>query len=370
MTAATHIVTGQNSGLKNPWARGIAAHGIFLAAALAYLLAFLIVGLLVPVVGGMALFELVLAILVFSWPTIFAALCLCLFADMLRHERPAHPIAALAGRIKALFSDRARLAAALPMLAGLSLFMISFTAFKAAIPQIAPFSWDATFDSWDTSLHAGYRPWELLAPVFHSPFLTVTLNGNYHFWFITMNLFWAHYVFIAPPGEERTRFFLAFMLTMILTGTVLATAFASVGPCYFDKLGLGYNPYADLMARLREISLSYPLLSVGTQDLLWRYHTEASPFGGVSAMPSVHNATALLFVLAVWRKHVLLRLLTIAHAALIFLGSIVLGWHYAVDSYLAWPLALACWWLAGALACWWEARPHVGQFNSLFTTGH
>ena len=37
---------------------------------------------------------------------------------------------------------------------------------------------------------------------------------------------------------------------------------------------------------------------------------------------------------------------------LIFLGSIHLGWHYAIDGYFGAALAVVCWWLTGRLIDW------------------
>jgi membrane-associated phospholipid phosphatase len=40
---------------------------------------------------------------------------------------------------------------------------------------------------------------------------------------------------------------------------------------------------------------------------------------------------------------------TIPFAIAIFVGSIVLGWHYAVDGYMGGLVAWFSWWLAGKL---------------------
>ena len=39
-------------------------------------------------------------------------------------------------------------------------------------------------------------------------------------------------------------------------------------------------------------------------------------------------------------------------AALIFVGSIHLGWHYAIDGYAGAAVALVCWWVAGKIVDW------------------
>ena len=52
-----------------------------------------------------------------------------------------------------------------------------------------------------------------------------------------------------------------------------------------------------------------------------------------------------------------------AYAGVILLGSVHLGWHYAVDGYAAIGIALACWWIAGVLARWTMAQPATKRFN-------
>jgi hypothetical protein len=78
-----------------------------------------------------------------------------------------------------------------------------------------------------------------------------------------------------------------------------------------------------------------------------------SPELGVAAMPSMHVAAHWLF--ALWARRYDRRLfvpLAVA-TALTFLGSLVTGWHYAVDGYAGLLLA----WLAVAVADRWEPAP-------------
>jgi multisubunit Na+/H+ antiporter MnhF subunit len=70
----------------------------------------------------------------------------------------------------------------------------------------------------------------------------------------------------------------------------------------------------------------------------------------------MHNAQCLLLVLAVWKKARIVRNLAIIHGVLVFLGSVHLGWHYAVDAYLAWIVVGVAWVVSGAFARFWEGR--------------
>ena len=330
------------------------AHGLLLAVALAYAAGFALLHVLMPGVGGKDGGEILLGILFFSLPAVVFGLTAYMFAEMAARDRPQRPIATLWRKTSGILTDRERLAAGLPAVAALVVFMYVFTMLKAYVPAIQPFAWDQTFERWDRALHFGVAPWELLQPVFGYWPVTFLVNLNYNMWFVVMNVFWAYFAFVRRPGEERTRFFLAYVLTWIVGGGVLAIAFSSAGPCYFGRLGLSPDPYAPLMDYLRAADQHATIWALGTQDMLWRLHSEGSAFGGVSAMPSMHNATALLFVLASrgWPRRV--RQALAAHCALIFLGSVHLGWHYAVDGYIARALAAALWWLSGPVARWWE----------------
>jgi hypothetical protein len=55
------------------------------------------------------------------------------------------------------------------------------------------------------------------------------------------------------------------------------------------------------MDSLRKADAVYPIFALTTQDMLWDgYIGERSPLG-ISAMLSLHNATAILMALAAWR---------------------------------------------------------------------
>ena len=66
-------------------------------------------------------------------------------------------------------------------------------------------------------------------------------------------------------------------------------------------------------------------------------------------MPSMHVASSFLFVLLCWRVQRLLGWLMTGFLVLILIGSVHLGWHYAVDGYLALALTWPIWRLAGWL---------------------
>lgn len=297
--------------------------------------------------------------LLLFWPLLIPALLPMLFFRVAAYEKAASPAKALLASFKPFFTANGRLVPGLLMLLSVSLFMAGFASLKASITDIQPFAWDNSFDFWDRALHLGYRPWELLQPLLGYGPVTAAININYHFWFLSLTMFWLHFGFAEQSGFLRLRAVAAFMLTWSVGGVVLATVFSSAGPCFYGLAGLTPDPYVPLMSYLRETAQHYPVWAVDLQDELWRNfanHGTADATKGISAMPSMHNAQCLLLVLAAWNKGALVRNLAIGHGVLVFLGSIHLGWHYAVDAYLAFAVAAVAWILSGWAARWWMTR--------------
>jgi PAP2 superfamily len=350
------------SGLR----AGFAAHGLFLGMAALYLLAFTIAGLFSPEIADGNSLGAFFGILAFAVLAAVFSMLIIQFYYVAAIDRSEKPIGDLFRRMKVVLRHRDTMARGLPMFVALTIFMYAFTLFKASIPRFIPFSWDATFEQLDRTVHFGLAPWELLQPVFGNAVGTLILNLNYNLWFMVMQMFLLFFAFIQKPGLERTRFYVSFFLICSVCGSLIAILFSSAGPCYFGLVVEGTSPYGPLMQYLRDLNAGVPVWAVGTQDMLWALKEQGSVMGGISAMPSVHNATALLFVLATWNRSKLLRKMLIVHMILIFLGSIHLGWHYAVDAYVAWAITLVLWRFAHSIAKWWEAKPKVQAFNAQY----
>jgi PAP2 superfamily len=145
----------------------------------------------------------------------------------------------------------------------------------------------------------------------------------------------------------RHQYLMSFMLVWFVGGFMIATGFSSAGPCYYQRIGLG-DLYAPLMDQLNAAAARYPIWALHGQDMLWEGFTGGRPgSAGISAFPSMHVATATLVALAVRRIHPRLLPVGLAYWALIMLGSVLLGWHYAADGYAATLIALAGWRVAG-----------------------
>jgi len=317
-------------------------------------------GNMIPIVSMFATF------MALSGPILLAAALIIELDRVVRRERSLHPLGDVAKGLMTFFTRDGRFAKGLPLFLMLPPFMFVFAQVKALIPVFQPFAWDQTFDHLDRVLHFGRLPWEWLQPILGFAPITLVLNLNYNFWFLAMWLFLAHFMWVERTGVHRTRTLITFFLTWAICGSLFAVLLSSVGPAFYGRLGLSPDPYAELMAYLRATNDVLPIWAVPAQDMLWAGYTgeEGGFLRGISAMPSVHNASALLLVLATWNKSLFVRIVAITHAVLIFIGSVHLAWHYAVDSYIAWAMMLLIWWAVGPLARWWEGTSLARKFTA------
>jgi PAP2 superfamily len=234
-----------------------------------------------------------------------------------------------------------------------SLFLSAFSAAKQAIPALHPFTWDATLSAWDSQLDGGRPLWRRLQPLLGRPDITVSLDWFYHRAWTTLVMAAFAWTAFMRPSPLRRRYLFAFTAAFLVVGNWLALALSSAGPAYFDAVTSGSrDPYAGLLAYLRSVNAQSPLLSVRGEDVLWyAYSHRLEAFGaGISAMPSIHVATATLMALCGFAISRRLGWAMTATAVLVFAASVDLGWHYAVDGYLGAAIAILLWWVAGFVA--------------------
>ena len=228
-----------------------------------------------------------------------------------------------------------------------SVFMFSYSALKVRIPAWSDFVWDPTFVAWDRALFAGRDPWTFFVWVYRFPALVKVMDWTYDAWAVLLCGAWLlAFARLQWVGRSALRLPVAIMLLWFVGGNVLATVFASAGPCYYALVTeTGGDPFAAQLTALAAFDIN----AVSYQTLLWQIH-EAPGYGlgGISALPSMHCGTSALFVLAVWRRPIL-GWVALAFAVFIWIGSFVLAWHYAVDGIAALPVVALAWWVAGKL---------------------
>jgi hypothetical protein len=241
-------------------------------------------------------------------------------------------------------------------------FMDAFRQWKVMIPLISPFRFDPLLHEIDQALHLGMLPGVVAERLLPGAMGVRVLDWLYH-------PAWHRVLFFAITGclwhsdrALRQRFLLAYVLVWSGLGTLAATLLASVGPCFYALLTGDAAPYGELLARLQLLHQSAPLSSVAAQEGLWRAYESGSyqVQVGISAMPSLHVAIAVLVALLARSVHPRLGLLGGLFAAVILFGSVRLGWHYAVDGYASAAGTLGLWWAAGRLNGWYDGGRRWG----------
>ena len=298
--------------------------------------------------------EILKSFLIGTVPVLLIAALTMQFIHLVIFERPERPTIALCRNLKWFFGDPARLAAALPMVLTLVIFLRSFALIKANIPAIQPYSWDETFIELDRILHFGYQPWQWLQPVLGYAPVTFMINFLYNLWFIVMWIFWIWFAFNTTHWHLRARFFLSFILIWAIGGGAIATGLSSVGPCFLGPMGLDESEFRPLMDYLNHVNTnSFPIWALNVQDMLWQGYVDKTGAGaGISAMPSMHNASTLLFTLVAWQLNRVAGIVTSIFAVVILIGSVHLGWHYAIDGYLGFVITLVIWRASKPIATW------------------
>jgi hypothetical protein len=266
--------------------------------------------------------------------------------------RPKRPVQLFLAHLRDYFFTVDRIAFALPVLIVIPLFGGAFTVIKSSIPSINPFSWDPFFYELDKAIHFGTSPWELIQPIVGHPFISWAINWFYNLWFFVLSYVWVWQAFSLKRPVLRLRFFYSMLLTWIFLGIIAAIAFSSVGPCFYGRVVSGPSPYADLMRYLYEADKTFPIWALDGQAYLWNNFTfrEVKLAAGISAMPSMHIAMSFLFFLvgratAPWIGRVFL-----VYLVIMLLGSVHLGWHYAIDGYVSIAGVCLIWWIAGKIA--------------------
>lgn len=220
-------------------------------------------------------------------------------------------------------------------------FTTGYTVAKSAIPLLVGYQWDGLWADLDHGLF-GQDPWRLTHAAI-GPAGTLLLGKAYSFlWGAGFALILPGMIFFARPANA-IRAYSAMMITWFCGGVVGAAALSSAGPIFAELVDpLLADRFAPLRHSLAALAPANDVILV-TQDYLRQMHgiPLAVKGAGISAMPSMHLATAALFVFmargTVWRVP------AIAFWLVIWVGSVHFGYHYAVDGIVGALIASMAW---------------------------
>lgn len=233
-----------------------------------------------------------------------------------------------------------------------ALLIAAFNAFKQFILMRLGFGYDPILAEIDRTIFFGVDPWRITHALLPSPWETYIIDHAYHGWFLPMAGGTVLCAF-APESLRalRVRYLLSYALIWILIGSVAAMAFPAAGPCFQPFLVGPGSGFDDLLTRLHAEAAVLPggIAALDNQAYLraalGQGHIVVG--AGISAMPSVHNALAILFALAAFQVGPFVGRVMTGYAVLIWIGSIHLGWHYAIDGIVAALLTWLIWRFSG-----------------------
>lgn len=236
------------------------------------------------------------------------------------------------------------------------LVMASFTLFKQRLLPKAGFGFGPTAAAIDHAI-LGMDGWQLTHGLMASPWWSQGIDLLYHAWFAPMTLGVVLCAFARPGSLLAWRYMLAYVLQWVVQGTVVAWMLPAAGPRYFVEFQAEFARFMPLLTRLRaqdawlEAAGAPGLSALDFQNQLLRLYTsgELMVGGGISAMPSLHNAMAVLFTCAAFHLGRGAGLAFACFAVAIWVGSIHLGWHYAIDGVVASAGTMVIWKLTGVL---------------------
>jgi len=225
------------------------------------------------------------------------------------------------------------------------LLMTNFMSVKTLIPDMIPFYLDPIAYKVDRVLFLGRDPWTIFSWVYEFPKIVVTIDRIYTAWAGLIIGVWIYcFTTRAIPLRQRYQYIISMIVLWFLGGNVMATLLSSAGPCYYEYF-TGSEVYQPLTSQLAIIHEAHFLGAYDYFDvLLTMYENKETRFAGISAAPSLHCASSFMILLLFW-KNKIIRTLLIAFNITIFLGSIILAWHYAIDGIIGILLALLCWWI-------------------------
>lgn len=206
---------------------------------------------------------------------------------------------------------------------------------KIMLPIAHPFWADPMLADMDKAIF-GVDPWRLT----HSLGELRFLDTVYVSWGPVMSTIIVVLVCL-PESRRKAQAMLAYFLILAI-GTLSQHLFSSAGPIFYQQIGLG-DRFADLPIQ--------PWVRTAA-DYIWGDYLRAGGRigSGISAMPSMHVALAAWVALVVRTYLPRLQFVAWAWVGLIVVGSVHLGWHYAVDGIAALAITAASWKLASAVS--------------------
>ncbi|PMM18497.1 hypothetical protein BCT04_05000 [Vibrio breoganii] len=229
-----------------------------------------------------------------------------------------------------------------------------YTSFKGIIPKINEFSYDLPLAHIDRFIHFGIDPWEITHFIFSTPEWSMLISLFYTIWLFAFWWFVCAIIFSSKGFEIKLMIISGFNFTWIINGSILALIFSSAGPCFLEYVVSSTESdfFDGLMGILQEQRLYFEskgywfgVPATLMQDILWAaYLEDRTEIGaGISAFPSMHVSICMYMWLVTKEYFKVFSNGLLIFLIIIFLGSVHLGWHYAIDGYVSIITTLIIW---------------------------
>ena len=214
--------------------------------------------------------------------------------------------------------------------------IMMFVNLKQFIPAINERLYDSPVWRLDAWLHFGVDPAVRASELAAEWGVLPWLDRAYLLFYPAQVIVPLVFLFAKPLRPQRGRFFFAYCLLWMLGGAMYV-AWPTLGPVYYRSSRFWLAEQAPYATYLQDMLM---------RDYV-RFRTDPTfytvkLYQGVAALPSLHVGVLALFAIATarWRlASAVLWLLTLVT----FVGSLALGWHYAVDGYAGAAIALVSW---------------------------
>ena len=215
----------------------------------------------------------------------------------------------------------------------------AFSALKAAIPLVVPFYLDPALGGFERAIF-GTDPWRISHAMLG--WATPFIDRFYLSWLPVM-LVAFNLVLLSKPSSLKTRSLIAYVVMWPAVGTIGSYLLSSAGPIFQDAL---FGGQSGLIAALEREGAAGNLQAY---HYLWNAYANRHNAlgGGISAMPSMHIAMACWLALTLRGMAPRMQWLGWIYMAVIWVGSVHLGWHYVSDGVVGIGGALLVWRLAG-----------------------
>jgi hypothetical protein len=249
-------------------------------------------------------------------------------------------------RLRSSRLSDARLASYVVVCGLMPLLVACYTGWKVWLNVSVPFAWDESLATLDRAIHGARYPWEMLQPLLNINWVTDLIVAAYTLGWIMVLQGTTVWQALAAPSLRRSQFLVASALGWPLAGNLIAGAYMSAGPWFdarSDPFGSPFLPLGEHIARIGGQTL-------WAQDYLFKAYESrhtGDVAAGISAMPSMHLVMATIVACFMFTYGLAPRIVAVAFVGVILVGSIVLGWHYAVDGYAGILVGILTWTVAG-----------------------